>query len=457
MSVYIVCDGTTYSNIKSVSFTPEYDPTLATLPVCEFEVNVVTSTAPEDFAGKKIDLHEDLGYTNATNTLLAGWYEVAEAEYSEPGVVRIRAQSLLAWLDKRTLGPEYFSAVDFTTFLRRLFTDAPLLDNQPQWMVDEDPPPIVQANGLNVGTVTGYCPEQTARQRLQQLCQAKMLGVKQWGLESADGLYIFMSPDRTYNVFGIVEKAISLDNTFKAQIVKRTERHTGCTITRYINFRTTERTGENWDSVVQQEGWVDSETGLSQDEIRYYFLKDYHEYNDGTGDVIGAVEISGNMLMNGDYSTGIPATYFRSYEVETDVLQIKPDASADEYIWPGYRVWFYLDANTVRKGVVKSCAFTFGRLARARLVIATDMQPVDVSYIDARCRANGETLHERLIAAPEYERVYVYFPQVLTVWDGDKTVTYVRNNSASGLQSTISSASGQTKTLDVAYTRLQGG
>ena len=466
MSVYIECGGTTYSNIKSVSFVPEYDPTLATLPVCEFEVNVVTSTAPEDFAGKKIDLHEDLGYTNATNTLLAGWYEVAETEYSEPGVVRIRAQSLLAWLDKRTLAGEYFNGLDFETFVKRLFTDTPIMNNQPVWNAgsfdpdtgeweDEDPP-VTFRSAHNADRVYGWCPEQTARERLQMVCQSQMMRVVQYGVHTAAGLYITNSPDGT-NINDPGTHLIELHNTFFKPVVKRTSEITGCSIIKYSNFRTTERTGEYWDSVVTQEGWEDSQTGISQPEERLYFLKTARNYSSGADDTGSTVEIKDNMLMYWETKyEGIPATYFRRYEVEADVLQIKYSGGG-EYVWPGDRVWFYIDEQTICKGVIKSAAFTFGKLARAKLVISTDLVPVATGTLEAVYQYyGGGSFHafmRKTYRLPPYVTVNIPVPRHLSCWEGAK-VRHFEASGSSGWSIDTGPAAGQTKTTDIYYNRM---
>lgn len=385
MAVYIVCGGTTYSDIKSLRFAPEYDPTLATLPICEFEAEIVTDDAPDDFmASAWAHLREDLGYENAANTLLAGYYEVREAEQVGRGVVRIRARSLLDYLDRRTLPAELFQNVSYTTFVRRLFLDPPVNDGEPQWF-DEDNVPITLGSGVGYNeAVAGFCPRQTARERLQWFLQSDMLRCVQFGKLSENGLYITHSPDKSSSTFVNQQptRFIPQEYTYKKPRLTQQGRATGCGIVTYSSFTYTETKGEDWTSSVIRQDW-DLETEQWVD-VPVYYRKHPYSFDDGTSGAGGGVQITGNTLMY--YSRGIyeslAGTYFRRYEAEVDILQIKKDGIDDTYIWPGDRVWFCADMETIYTGVVKSVDFTFGNLARAKLKIVTDAEAITPAYVE---------------------------------------------------------------------------
>ena len=448
MSVYIVCNGTTYSDIKSLSFAPEYDPTLATLPICEFEVEIVTDDAPEDVKFKWMDLHEDMGYENATNDLLAGWYYSVEVEQIGRGVLRVRAQSLLGILDSRVLAAELFTSALIETFVERLFTDSPLNDGT--MIFDEDDPPVTVDSQIEpyVRYVSGFCPQQTARERLQWLLQANMLRVVQYGQLSEDGLYITSSVDRNDAGFsGRHEtKYISPENTYKKPKLKAVGSTHNFTAVRYGNFTYTETKGRDWGSSVIRQDW-DMETQQWVDVLVYYRMYPL-PVNDGTGDLGDPVTVSGNTLMSsGDTYVfqAMAQTYFRGYEVEADILQIKADGTNDSYIWPGDRVWFYTDMDTVCIGVVKSIDFTFGALAKSKLVIATDAVPVAVAYVDMHYRYQG-TFAVRHMTFPvpyiHYDStrpLYVKNPPYYYMEEGEVTIlhpnydqTEIDNNSGEG-------------------------
>ena len=446
MSVYIVCDGTTYSDIKFLRFAPEYDPTLATLPICEFEAEIVTDDAPEDVRFKWMNLREDLGYENATNDLLAGRYYSVETEQIGRGVLRVRAQSLLGILDSRVLAAELFTNALIETFVERLFTDSPLNDGA---MIFVDPPVTVDSQiEPYVRYVSGFCPQQTARERLQWLLQAKMLRVVQYGQLSEDGLYITSSVDRNDAGFsGRHEtKYISPENTYKKPKLKAVGSTHNFTAVRYGNFTYTETKGRDWGSSVIRQDW-DMETQQWVDVLVYYRMYPL-QVNDGTGDLGDPVTVSGNTLMSsGDTYVfqAMAQTYFRGYEVEADILQIKADGTNDSYIWPGDRVWFYTDMDTVCIGVVKSIDFTFGALAKSKLVIATDAVPVAVAYVDMHYRYQG-TFAVRHMTFPvpyiHYDStrpLYVKNPPYYYMEEGEVTIlhpnydqTEIYNNSGEG-------------------------
>lgn len=395
MAVYLQSTGgsTQYRNIKSISFAPEHDPRLETLPVCQYEADVVTDDTPETFIGSYFDLREDMGYQNATNTLLAGEYELYEAEQVGRGVVHIKARSIVGWLETRTLDAEYFENVSLQTFVERLFSDSPMNEGEPIWTDDDSYPFTIDSNST-FDSVTGFCPVQTARERLQWLAQSQLMHVVQYGVRSEGGLYLTKSLDYRYGgspgpIANTSSKLVLPENTYRKPIVKKVTGYSGGIVYYYYSFSTTEHKGEDWASETWYREW-DLSTQEWVDVPIYYRVRS-RTYNDGTGDQYNVVEISGNKLMNYAYTgtqDSIAYIYFRKYEAEVDILQIKQDGTNDTYIWPGDRVRFYTDPDTIYEGIVKSVSFTFGALAKAKIIVSTDYVPVDVSYIELVFRFN---------------------------------------------------------------------
>ena len=151
-------------------------------------------------------------------------------------------------------------------------------------------------------------------------------------------------------------------------------------------------------------------------------------------------------------------TYFREYEAEVDVLQIKHDGTNDTYIWPGDRVWFHTDLDTICTGVVKSVDFTFGKLARSKLVITTDMTPVStgtlvVEYQYYYSGAYHTFMTHAYILPPYTAYVYIPVPLKTSCWDGAKVVHLQRVGDQSWIYEN-GPAAGETKTRAVYYNRL---
>lgn len=395
MSVYIKnhYGDKEYRDIKSISFAPEHDPRMETLPICQYEAEIVTDDPPEDFTGDFVDLHEDLGYgTAATNTLLAGMYEIYDAEQVGRGVVRVKAQSLIGWLENRTLDAEYFEGMTLRTFISRLFTDLPMNDGEPTWT--DDTLPFDIDSTPTYYSITGFCPIQTARERLQWIAQAHMLHVVQYGARSGVGLYITKSLDFLSGwTGGRPYKLVRIENTYRKPVVKKASGYNAATVYCYGPFQMTEYKAQDWTSSVLRRVWDLGEEKWVDVPIYYQFASD--NYNDGTGVLGSVVEIKDNTLFYfhnrgvHDYNA---APYFRKYEAEVDILQIKEDGANDTYVWPGDRVRFYVDTDTIYEGIVKSASFTFGSLARTKLVISTDATPVPVSYIDLVFRFRNDSV-----------------------------------------------------------------
>ena len=387
MSVYIKSHygDTEYRDIKSISFAPEHDPRFETLPICQFEADIVTDDLPEDFTGDFVDLHEDLGYgTTATNTLLAGIYEIYEAEQVGRGVVRVKAQSLLGWLENRTLDAKHYQGMSLRDFIGDLFTQLPMNDGEPIWRdavlpFDLDSTPL----SMYYPYVYGFCPVQTARERLQWVAQAYMLHVVQYGARTSVGLCITKSLDYPEAWQSIPNKLVRPENTYLKPIIKQANGYNAATLYFYGPFSETEIKAQDWTSSTLRREW-----DLTEQEwidIPIYYRYQPVSRNDGTSLLGSVVEIKDNTLF---YYTELSAAanyaapYFRKYEAELDVLQIKEDGTTDTYVWPGDKVRFYVDPETVYEGIVKSASFTFGALARAKLVVSTDFTPVSVSYVE---------------------------------------------------------------------------
>lgn len=403
MIYYLIIDGSRYMDVKSVSFAPETDPTCASLPICEFEADVKTSTPASQFMGLTAGLFINSGSSTPTdNRRIADQYNVVEANQLSSDLIHIRARSWLDWLDSRTLAAELFTSVYPVAFLRRLFTDVPINDGAPYW-VDSDPPPIEYAP--TESAFTGYCPEQTARERLQWFCQAKMLTVEQWGPNSRYGLYVRPAVDRVDS--GMYARLIPVEHTYANATVRQIDPVGTLTITAYYNFTTTFHDEAGWDSVVTGYEYELAENGVIAIEQRLYFRVDNYTFTNP--DVDGTVSVNGNTLMDSAEAyirTAMSKAYFRLTEADVEVLQINSlddtTSGDDRYYWPGEKVRFYVNPQTVYIGVIKSAEFTFGQLAKARLVISTDAEPEDMSHVAVKYVYRPSEGVERLLCTRHY-------------------------------------------------------
>lgn len=434
MSYYIKAKGKRYDDLKSLSFAPELDPTMATLPICEYEAEIVTDEAAESFIDEDADLYESrtaAGYY----TELALNYTVTEARQAGRGVVYIRAQSIVGWLDKRVLEARYVENMRLDKFVYWIFNERsdnwgynpPYSDYEPYTIPSEDAAILL----------TGYCPEQTARERLQWICQAMMYVVIQWGHRSADGLCITTTQDALAESDRII-KTLQPRHIYRTPVIRHMPHIRLCKVTYYFGFTTSpiiDPYGRKVESVVLREAQGDPDSSSYQEEIRLYYMSWTGEYSHDSA--YGAVvEMTGNTMLSDDLNHEHPKPYyrpvFREHEVELDLLQLKQSANTD-YIWPGDLVRFYTDPATAYTGMVKSCRFTFGKLARATLVISTYLEPETMYHLTVKYSYSGRALARRDYYLPKSDAYYNIAHPTLSLYVVDRLETFTpRVASSSG-------------------------
>lgn len=457
MSVYIVCGGTTYSNIKRVSFAPEYDPTLATLPVCQFEAEIVTDTAPGDLIGQTVALYEDSG--NARNTKLADLYDVYEAEQIGRGVVRILAKSLLAWLEKRKLATHTYSGTySALQFLRDLFTETPL--EGPVWTGGSNPPIMLWEYRLDEELyINGYCPEQTARERLLWFCQAFGMKVVQWSINSGFGLYVCPAVEEYYGFNG---KCFNDDQVYTKPKIKPRDVPSSIVIYGYSGFTRVRHTEDGWDSVVTGYSYELAEDGIIAVEERLYYAESVNRYNNPNGGNGTEMTYSGNYMTwpaqaasTGDAAQAITAAAFMPYEVEAEIKQIP--YTDNSYFFPGQSIVVCLEPGVWYRCVVKSCNYTFGKFQRTKCVLYTDLIPVATGTVIAQYQysSNGSyhTFMSHTYQVPAGKRIAIPNPTTISCWVGDSIMHFHRSTGSQVYSPTVEA--GETKTQVIYYYIIQ--
>lgn len=138
-----------YTQIRNLSFSPETDITGSSLPVNQFFVEIKTT----DIIGVGINayLYDDDGDLWAK-------YWITESVVVDEGWYKVTAQSIILLLDRFTLPAVVYSAKSVSNVLDAIFnTIASVYPGETVYTLDP---------ALSSATVTGFCPEQTARERL---------------------------------------------------------------------------------------------------------------------------------------------------------------------------------------------------------------------------------------------------------------------------------------------------
>lgn len=145
----IKINNTVYTQIRNLSFAPETDITGSSIPVNQFFVEIKTT----DVIGVGIN-----AYLYDDNGDLWAKYWITESVVVDEGWYKVTAQSIILLLDRFTLPAVVYSGESVTNVLDIIFDIiASVYPGETVYTLD---------SALASATVTGYCPEQTARERL---------------------------------------------------------------------------------------------------------------------------------------------------------------------------------------------------------------------------------------------------------------------------------------------------
>lgn len=143
----IVIDNVEYNKIKSINFSPQIDVVGGELPINEF--------AAEIYTDGKISIGQYARLYDKRNELWAKYW-ITEAERYSEDTYTIICQSDLLLLERRKLPPVMYENENAKILIESLFVYSHLS--------------VDVATELAAKRVTGFCPEQTVKERLQWIC-----------------------------------------------------------------------------------------------------------------------------------------------------------------------------------------------------------------------------------------------------------------------------------------------
>ena len=332
--MYIRIGEKVYNQISSLTFMPATDLTGTSIPVNEFQVDLNTEDAIAFKIGNYIELYDD-------NHNLWANYWIVYAENVRFDHVRIRAQSEISRLDRVNLPAVYYDAVPVkevldTVIVYKRSNIVSVLD----YTLD---------SSFESVTITGFCPEQTARDRLLWICLILGAYVKTFFNR---GIEILKIPS------GI--EYVSKSETYWRPQISSTDYVTAIKATAY-QFET----GEPY--VTDQ--WVKDATGtvyvVASDEVIL------NNPNVPAGAPENVVSIDGVYLINnhnvGTILTRLAGMYFNRIVVDAEVIDNA------KYI-PGGSVMLHTDDRTLYSGAIESCNFSFGLQSKGKLRLVSAVE-----------------------------------------------------------------------------------
>ena len=148
----VIIRDVTYTEIDNLSFAPETDLIGTQIAINEFFVDIKTHDAISE--GSYITLTDDL---QSENPNIWARYWIVGVEHIGEAMVRVHAESRLSLLDRRIMSAVMYD----NTALSQVLEDIFLPHLYDEYAVDQV---------FTGKTISGYCPEQTARERLLWVC-----------------------------------------------------------------------------------------------------------------------------------------------------------------------------------------------------------------------------------------------------------------------------------------------
>ena len=319
--MYVLIGETTYTEISNMTFAPETDVTGSSVPVNELWVSIRTDDDIE--IGERISLFDDLD-----NLWCRYWVTYAERE--DAYTLRVHGQSALMKLDTITMEPVMYANEAVGVVIAQVL--APLGG---AYSLDE---------AFNAKTISGYCPKQSARVRLQWICMVIGAYIKD---AFNDQLEILEMDDTEQAI-------IPVDKTYwKPKVTYRDY----VTAVRATYYSYEEGVPARRDNYVDAGGvtYVETEAQitLSNPSVPEAAMEN-------------VVEVDGVKLINQDNVSSVLSFlakyYFERTKVDLECINNR------EYI-VGQRVFYFVDPETMHSGYINACSFRFGMQAKAAMTI----------------------------------------------------------------------------------------
>lgn len=322
-----------YRQISDLSFAPEIDIVGNTLTINQFIVDIRTPDT--------IDVNRK-AYLYGEDDKLWAAYTIVDVQDIGNGEKRIIAQSPIALLAKRTLPAVMYNNEPITNVLTVVFGGVVYhLDSR-----------------YNGETITGYMPEQSARERLQ------------WATFSI-GAYVksYFDEDIWINPIDPFTATIPPERIYWQPKVTYQDIVTKVTVRTYSYTSTAPASTDKW---VEVNGSYYIETtrdvSLVNPDVPSYAADN-------------EILIDGVKIMNSDnvsaVLTRLSDYYFSRQHVDADVL------NPGDYV-PGQRVRVFLDNTNYKEGYITSASFIFGYQQKSKLTLtmAEDGNVLMLTVID---------------------------------------------------------------------------
>lgn len=324
--MYIVIGTTTYTEISDLTFAPETDVTGSSVPVNELWASIRTDDAIE--IGERVSLYDDLDQL---------WckYWVTYAEREDAYTMRVHGQSALMKLDTVTLEPKMYANEAVGVVVAQILSSlgsAYTLDS-----------------AFNSETISGFCPKQSARVRLQWVCMVIGAYIKD---AFNDQLEILEMDDEEQAI-------IPVEKTYWKPKVTYRDYVTAVRATYYSYVEGVPARRDNYveaDDVTYVE--TSAQITLTNPNVPPAAMEN-------------VVEVDGVKIINQDNVSSV-LSFLAKYHFERTKVDLECVNNREFLV--GQRVFYFTDPETMHSGYINGCSFRFGLQAKASMT----MTPTEV-------------------------------------------------------------------------------
>lgn len=308
----------TYTKVKNLFFAPESDVTGSSLPINTLTADIMT--VDEISIGSYALLYDD-------QENLWAKYWITYAEHADAQTVHIEASSTLELLERVTLEPVMYSSASASTIIAGLFGSL-------GYTLD---------SSFSSATISGYCPEQTARERLQWVCFVM-------------GAYVRTCFSQNVEILPIseAETVVPINKTFWKP---KTAFGDYVTAVRAKVYSYEEAEPQN------REKWVEADGRVYVQTEQWVSLSNANAPQAAPENV---VEVGDVTLVNSGNVSAI-LSHLAKYYFKRDTVEL--DAINNASWKPGQRLAVFSDEGEMVAGYAKSFTFSFGVQARSRIVL----------------------------------------------------------------------------------------
>jgi len=329
--MYLVVDDVEFTSLKNLSFSPQTDLTGSSIPINTFTVDVVTdqSISVGEYALLKDDLDN-----------LWAKYIVTSAEKIDPETVRVECKSTLYLCERYKLDAVMYNNTSLSSvldFVLIIPTEAQGTTVTLDYTLD---------SSFSGHTITGYCPEQTPRERLLWICFVIGAYVKTYFNGQIEILPI-----------PIAETSVPLEKTYWRPSLTYRDYVTSIKVKYYSFAAGTPATTDKYVTVGETH-YIITESEMSLTNT-----------NAPSGLPKNELTVEGVYLINQNNANAVlnflARWHFNRQAVDADVIDNA------EYM-PGQKLSVFTDPKTIVTGFVDNASFSFGKQAKAKLhLIAT--------------------------------------------------------------------------------------